>query len=180
MARVGSHEITDYWDLIYSEEHSRIVLDPESFYLLLSRESVSVPPTLASEMTAYDPTSGELRTHYAGFFDPGFGFDTDSRLSGSRAALEVRAHDVPFMVEHGQRVCKLTFQRMLCEPTRLYGQDIGSALPGPNPNAGKAFPTGAGRHGRRGPKDSRTWPSPSCLPNFPTINGLPEAPRPAQ
>jgi dCTP deaminase len=139
MARVGSHEISDYWDLIYSEEHSRIVLDPESFYLLLSRESVSVPPTLASEMTAYDPTSGELRTHYAGFFDPGFGHDTEDRLSGSRAALEVRAHDVPFMVEHGQRVCKLTFQRMLCPPTRLYGQDIGSHYQGQTRTLGKHF-----------------------------------------
>jgi dCTP deaminase len=78
-------------------------------------------------MTAYDPTSGELRTHYAGFFDPGFGYDPDASFSGSRAALEVRAHDVPFMVEHGQRVCKLTFERMLEAPDRLYGQGIGSS-----------------------------------------------------
>jgi dCTP deaminase len=156
MARVGSHEISDYWDLIYSEEHSRIVLDPESFYLLLSRETVSVPPTLASEMTAYDPTSGELRTHYAGFFDPGFGHDTEGRLSGSRAALEVRAHDVPFMVEHGQRVCKLTFQRMLREPTRLYGQDIGSHYQGQTRTLGKHFrpepgPTGSDAARTRNP-----------------------------
>jgi dCTP deaminase len=88
---------------------------------------VSIPPTLASEMTAYDPTSGELRTHYAGFFDPGFGFDASGAFVGSRAALEVRAHDVPFMIEHGQRVCKLTFERMLDAPERLYGQGIGSS-----------------------------------------------------
>jgi dCTP deaminase len=78
-------------------------------------------------MTAYDPTSGELRTHYAGFFDPGFGWDPEERFRGSRAALEVRAHDVPFMIEHRQRVCKLTFERMLDVPDRLYGQAIGSS-----------------------------------------------------
>ncbi len=139
MARTGSHEISDYWDLVYSEERRRIVLDPEAFYLLLSGESVRVPPTVASEMTAYDPTSGELRTHYAGFFDPGFGHDPDGRLNGSRAALEVRAHDVPFMVEHGQRVCKLTFERMICEPTKLYGQDIGSHYQGQTRTLGKHF-----------------------------------------
>ena len=83
----------------------------------MSHEAVSIPPNLAAEMTAYDPTSGELRTHYAGFFDPGFGFDPSRRFRGSRAALEVRAHDVPFMVENGQAVCKLTFERMLEEPT---------------------------------------------------------------
>jgi dCTP deaminase len=78
-------------------------------------------------MTAYDPTAGELRTHYAGFFDPGFGFDKDGRFNGSRAALEVRAHDVPFMIEHRQRVCKLNFERMLDVPSTLYGTGIGSS-----------------------------------------------------
>ena len=82
---------------------------------------------LAAEMTAYDPTSGELRTHYAGFFDPGFGFDAAGQFHGSRAALEVRAHDVPFMIEHGQAVCKLTFERMLEPPEILYGPSIGSS-----------------------------------------------------
>src|SRR3712207_8780897 len=93
----------------------------------MSDESVTVPPSLAAEMTAYDPTSGELRTHYAGFFDPGFGYDADGRFSGSRAALEVRAHDVPFMIEHGQRVCRLTFERMIEPPAVLYGESIGSS-----------------------------------------------------
>ncbi len=137
--KTGAHRVQDYWDRVYSEERGRIVLDPEAFYLLLSGETVRVPPTLASEMTAYDPTSGELRTHYAGFFDPGFGFDGDKELKGSRAALEVRAHDVPFMVEHGQRVCKLTFQRMLSAPSKLYGQDIGSHYQGQMQTLGKHF-----------------------------------------
>jgi dCTP deaminase len=90
-------------------------------------------------MTAYDPTSGELRTHYAGFFDPGFGWDDGGELKGSRAALEVRAHDVPFMIEHRQRVCKLTFERMVAPPERLYGQGIGSNYQGQQDTLGKHF-----------------------------------------
>jgi dCTP deaminase len=116
-----------FWDPVWREEGDRLVLSPKRFYLLMSHEAVCVPPTLAAEMTAYDPTSGELRTHYAGFFDPGFGFDPTGGFKGSRAALEVRAHDVPFMVENGQAVCKLTFERMLEEPTSLYGTGIGSS-----------------------------------------------------
>jgi dCTP deaminase len=118
---------TPFWDPVFREEGDRLVLSPKRFYLLMSHEAVSIPPNLAAEMTAYDPTSGELRTHYAGFFDPGFGFDPAGRFCGSRAALEVRAHDVPFMVENGQAVCKLTFERMLEEPTALYGSGIGSS-----------------------------------------------------
>jgi dCTP deaminase len=90
-------------------------------------------------MTAYDPTSGELRTHYAGFFDPGFGYDPTGALKGSRAALEVRAHDVPFMIEHRQRVCRLTFERMLAVPDRLYGTAIGSTYQGQEETLGKHF-----------------------------------------
>ena len=103
------------------------MLSPHRFYLLMSHEAVSISPRLAAEMTAYDPTSGELRTHYAGFFDPGFGYDDDGGFAGSRAALEVRAHDVPFMIEHGQAVCKLTFERMIEVPQLLYGPLIGSS-----------------------------------------------------
>jgi dCTP deaminase len=116
-----------FWDPVHNEDGDRLVLSPKRFYLLMSKEAVSIPPWLAAEMTAYDPTSGELRTHYAGFFDPGFGYDAQGRFRGSRAALEVRAHDVPFMVENGQPVCKLTFERMLEEPNALYGSSIGSS-----------------------------------------------------
>jgi len=128
-----------YWEPAQREVGDRIVLSPQKFYLLMSKESVQIPPALASEMTAYDPTSGELRTHYAGFFDPGFGYDAAGELSGSRAALEVRAHDVPFMVEDGQRVCKLTFERMLEEPEQLYGAGIGSSYQGQEETLGKHF-----------------------------------------
>jgi dCTP deaminase len=121
LSRIGAYDADEFWEPVTADRRRRIVLEPEEFYLLLSREGVSVPPHLAAEMTAYDPTSGELRTHYAGFFDPGFGYQAGPGGPGSRAALEVRAHDVPFMVEHGQRVCTLTYERMLAPPEVLYG-----------------------------------------------------------
>jgi dCTP deaminase len=116
-----------FWEPVRPEKgSSRLVLEPEEFYLLISREAVAIPPDLAAEMTAYDPTSGELRTHYAGFFDPGFGFSDDPARRGARAVLEVRAHDVPFVVEDGQRICTLAFERMRDDPEILYGDVIGS------------------------------------------------------
>src|SRR5439155_14321456 len=145
MGRMAAYEWEDYWEPVRREEGNRIVLAPEHFYLLLSEEAVQVPPAFAAEMAAYDPTSGELRTHYAGFFDPGFGFDRDGRFFGSRAALEVRAHDVPFMIEHAQRVCKLSFERTLEPPRMLYGDSIGSAYQGQTDTLSKHFkqPSGA-------------------------------------
>jgi dCTP deaminase len=142
MSHVDRYEPVDYWEPVHREAGDRIVLAPEKFYLLLSDESVVVPPALAAEMTAFDPTSGELRTHYAGFFDPGFGFDRAGTTHGSRAALEVRAHDVPFMIENRQRVCKLTFERMAMEPERLYGDNIGSNYQGQVDTLGKHFRRG--------------------------------------
>jgi dCTP deaminase len=139
MTQVDAYDPRDYWEPVRREEGDRIVLAPERFYLLLSDEALVVPPGVAAEMTAYDPTSGELRTHYAGFFDPGFGYDPSGALRGSRAALEVRAHDVPFMVEDRQRVFKFTFERMLAEPDKLYGQGIGSNYQGQVVTLGKHF-----------------------------------------
>ena len=139
LTQVGAADPEQYWEMVRHEDGERIVLTPKQFYLLMSYESVTVPPSLAAEMTAYDPTSGELRTHYAGFFDPGFGYDAGGSFNGSTAALEVRAHDVPFMVEHRQRVCKLTFERMLEEPTQLYGQSIGSNYQQQTETLGKHF-----------------------------------------
>jgi dCTP deaminase len=129
----------DYWDPVYPEQGSRIVLEPEVFYLLLSAEGVSIPPSYAAEMLAYDPTAGELRTHYAGFFDPGFGYSESKNRHGSRAALEVRARDVPFMVEHRQPVCKLAFERMASDPDVLYGEDLGSNYQGQQTMLSKHF-----------------------------------------
>jgi dCTP deaminase len=158
MANEGIHDPDNYWEPVYKEEGDRIILAPEHFYLLLSQESVRIPPELAAEMTAYDPTSGELRTHYAGFFDPGFGYDPDGSFYGSRAALEVRAHDVPFLIEHGQKVCKLTFERMAAAPTLLYGQGIGSFYQQQTDTLSKHFrphaqPTGEPSQPRRVPRE---------------------------
>jgi dCTP deaminase len=130
LSRVGALKWRDYWEAVHPEKGRRIVLEPEVFYLLLSAEGVSIPPSYAAEMLAYDPTAGELRTHYAGFFDPGFGHCADPSARGSRAALEVRARDVSFMVEHRQPVCKLAFERMAEQPDVLYGEDIGSNYQG--------------------------------------------------
>jgi len=117
-----SHDPFEFWERVYPEPGGGIVLEPEEFYLLMSKERVAVPPDLAAEMIAYDPTSGELRTHYAGFFDPGFGY-SDDEPAGSYAALEVRAHDVPFKLRDGQRICKLSFERLAEEPDKTYGSE---------------------------------------------------------
>ncbi|GIU84620.1 MAG: 2'-deoxycytidine 5'-triphosphate deaminase [Acidimicrobiales bacterium] len=127
-----------WWEPVRPEAGGRVVLAPGTFYLLLSREEVRIPPGFAAEMAAYDPTSGELRAHYAGFFDPGFGH-AEVHRGGSRAALEVRAHDVPFVVEDGQPVCKLTFEKMLDVPDKLYGAEIGSHYQGQTETLGKYF-----------------------------------------
>lgn len=134
LSNVDSYPARSYWDDVLSEtsEHgARIVLHPDKFYLLLSLDNIKIPPGYAAEMTAYDPTNGELRTHYAGFFDPGFGYDpNDPEYPGSRAALEVRAHDVPFAVETGQNICKLSFEKMIEPPERLYGAGLRSNYQG--------------------------------------------------
>jgi len=139
MTKLHHYRWRDYWEPVMPEPRGRIVLDPEVFYLLISAEGVCVPPTYAAEMMAYDPTAGELRTHYAGFFDPGFGYDETGHRFGSRAALEVRARDVPFMVEHRQPICKLAFERMLAPPDRLYGADVGSSYQGQETMLSKHF-----------------------------------------
>ena len=130
LSKIRHYRWSDFWEPVYPEQGSRIVLEPEIFYLLLSAEGVCIPPEYAAEMMAYDPTAGELRTHYAGFFDPGFGFDARGDRHGSRAALEVRARDVPFMVEHRQPICKLGFERLAAPPDVLYGHDLGSNYQG--------------------------------------------------
>ena len=139
MAAIHTYRWRDYWEPVMPEAKGRIVLDPEVFYLLISAEGVCVPPDYAAEMMAYDPTAGELRTHYAGFFDPGFGFDPSGQRFGSRAALKVRARDVPFMVEHRQPICKLAFEHMLAAPDRLYGSDVGSNYQGQETMLSKHF-----------------------------------------
>jgi dCTP deaminase len=124
LSREGTYQVGDFWDRVEARD-GRLILDEGAFYLLVSRERVRIPPDYAAEMAAYDPTSGELRTHYAGFFDPGFG-DVIGDTPGTPAVLEVRAHDVPFALEHGQRLCRLTFERMAARPDALYGASLES------------------------------------------------------
>jgi dCTP deaminase len=121
---VGGYAIDEFWEPITAPK-GHIILDPDDFYILASREAVAVPPDHAAEMRAYDTLVGEFRVHYAGFFDPGFGHDAAGG-KGSRAVLEVRSHDVPFVLEHGQTVGRLIYERLTALPDRLYGQGIGS------------------------------------------------------
>jgi dCTP deaminase len=142
LSQVNAHDPDEFWETVVPETGNRVVLEPEDFYLLLSAEAVRVPPEYAAEMTAFDPAGGEVRTHYAGFFDPGFGHDPTGLFShGSRAALEIRAHDVPFAVDHLQRVCSLRFERMAGEPTSLYGSQRGSHYQGQMSTLSKHFRT---------------------------------------
>jgi dCTP deaminase len=101
------------------------VLDPDEFYILASREAVSIPPDYAAEMVPFNPLVGEFRVHYAGFFDPGFGHE-QGRGRGARAVLEVRSREVPFIIEHGQIIGRLVFERLTDPPPEVYGQGIGS------------------------------------------------------
>jgi dCTP deaminase len=122
--QVGIYDTADFWEPIHRHREPRLILDPDEFYILATREAVRVPPDFAAEMIPYDTAVGEFRVHYAGFFDPGFGWDLST--GGSRAVLEVRSHEVPFMLEHGQTVAMLRYERMAMRPDKLYGQGIGS------------------------------------------------------
>ena len=123
--RRGGLDALDFWDPITTHGRRELVLDPDQFYILASREAVTVPPDHAAEMVPFDPLVGEFRVHYAGFFDPGFGH-SEAGGAGSRAVLEVRSHEIPFILEHGQSVGRLVYERMLARPAFLYGTDIGS------------------------------------------------------
>ncbi|MGD1934586.1 MAG: 2'-deoxycytidine 5'-triphosphate deaminase [Candidatus Phaeomarinobacter sp.] len=123
--RVGAYEVLDFWDPVHVRGDTRIILDPDEFYILASREAVQIPADYAAEMVPYDPLVGEFRVHYAGFFDPGFGA-AEAHGAGARAVLEVRSHEVPFILEHGQTIGRLVYEHMASRPEALYGQDLGS------------------------------------------------------
>jgi dCTP deaminase len=123
--KVGVYDPRDFWEPVHARSGQGVLLEPEHFYILASRESVVVPPHVAAEMVAYDTTVGEFRVHYAGFFDPGFGCD-ETGGAGTRAVLEVRSHEVPFLIEDGQIVGRLTYERLAAPPDTLYGQGVGS------------------------------------------------------
>jgi dCTP deaminase len=123
--RVGAFDVHEFWDPLHVRGARELILDPGQFYILASKEAVHVPPDHAAEMTPFDPLVGEFRVHYAGFFDPGFGH-AGAGGTGSRAVLEVRSRDVPFILEDGQTVGRLVYERMTEEPALLYGRDLGS------------------------------------------------------
>ena len=124
--RVRHYEPLDFWEPVYAPRRGGLILDPAEFYILASRDPVKVPPTHAAEMIAYDTLVGEFRVHYAGFFDPGFGHP-DAGGEGARAVLEVRSYEVPFVIEHGQLVGRLTYERLTAPPHRLYGKSVQSS-----------------------------------------------------
>ena len=137
----GSCSVLDYWEPVYKQKNrpANLILNPDEFYILMSKEFVTVPINYAAEMRAYDTKVGEFRVHYAGFFDPGFGHKSTGG-AGTRAVLEVRSHDVPFLIEDGQTVCRLIYERMTQVPERLYGtQDFGSNYQGQGLKLSKHF-----------------------------------------
>ncbi len=135
--RIGEYNPAEYWEEIHSTE-GRIILDPGAFYILVSREAVTIPPTHAAEMAPYVAMVGEFRVHYAGFFDPGFGW-AKAGGAGSRGVLEVRCHEAPFVLEHGQVVGRLVYERMAEVPQVLYGQEIKSNYQGQGLKLSKHF-----------------------------------------
>jgi dCTP deaminase len=120
-----AYDVADFWEPIPARADKSLILDPDEFYILASNEAVQVPPDYAAEMVPFDPLVGEFRVHYAGFFDPGFGY-AGSGGTGSRAVLEVRSREVPFILEHGQIVGRLVYEKMMARPDQLYGSGIGS------------------------------------------------------
>lgn len=121
----GARSAYDFWEPIHARGARDLILDPGEFYILASKEAVRVPPDHAAEMTPFDPLVGEFRVHYAGFFDPGFGA-SEAGGAGARAVLEVRSHDVPFILEDGQIVGRLVYEKMAERPRFLYGADLKS------------------------------------------------------
>ncbi|MBI1391145.1 MAG: 2'-deoxycytidine 5'-triphosphate deaminase [Alphaproteobacteria bacterium] len=126
----GACDAEAYFDPIDRTPGGILILDPDEFYILASKEELAIPPDFAAEMAAISPGLGEFRVHYAGFFDPGFGWSGDRAQNGSRAVLEVRSHDAPFVLEDGQPVARLAYERMAARPTRLYGEDMASNYQG--------------------------------------------------
>ena len=126
LTKINHYDPLEFWEPIHRTRSRSLVLDPRDFYILASKERVRIPHSFAAEMVPYDPSVGEFRIHYAGFFDPGFGYGADD-IKGTHAVLEVRSHEVPFLLEDGQVVGRLVFERLLSAPNKIYGQGIGSS-----------------------------------------------------
>lgn len=130
----------DFWEPIFYHSNKSLILDPDEFYILMTKEAIAVPPDYAAEMIPYDTRAGEFRVHYAGFFDPNFGYDsTTCKAGSSRGVLEVRSHEVPFLLEHGQIVGWLRYEKMASRPDILYGKEIKSNYQGQSLKLAKQF-----------------------------------------
>lgn len=125
-ARVGAYALDEFWEPIKRPARDSYILEPNRFYILVSKERIRVPPDYAAEMVVYDAGAGEIRTHYAGFFDPGFGYG-DGSVLGTKVVMEVRAREVPFMIYDGQTSFKVWFERLSSRPERVYGAGLGSS-----------------------------------------------------
>lgn len=126
LSQVGHYAAMDFWEPLRRNTTATMLLEPEEFYILASKERIQVPPGYSSEMVAYEAACGELRTHYAGFFDPGFGYAHPTR-KGTQVVLEVRPHDVPFRIHDGQTFFKVVYEKMRDIPMQLYGSALGSS-----------------------------------------------------
>ena len=126
LARVGHYDASEFWEPIKAPVRDGYILEANRFYILVSKERIRVPPEFAAEMVVYDAGAGEIRTHYAGFFDPGFGFG-DGSILGTKVVMEVRAREVPFMVYDGQTSFKVWFERLRGRPERVYGVGLASS-----------------------------------------------------
>src|ERR1700726_1254803 len=124
--RIDHYPTEEFWEVRHQTANKNLILEPDDFYILASRERVRVPPEFAAEMVPFDPPDCEFRIHYAGFFGPGFGYGS-SDIKGTPAVLEVRAHEVPFLMEHGQLVGRLNYMPLLSRPDKIYGTNIGSS-----------------------------------------------------
>jgi len=143
LARINHYDPAEFWEPIKRPGRDSYILDANRFYILVSRERIRVPPEYAAEMVVYDAGAGEIRTHYAGFFDPGFGYG-DGSVLGTKVVMEVRAREVPFMVYHGQTLFKVGFERLTSRPQRVYGVEIGSSYQQQTLTLSKQFRRGDG------------------------------------
>ena len=136
----GLLDPAEFWEPIRAHKSASLILDPDEFYILATKEWVCIPPNLAAEMVAIDPLLGEFRVHYAGFFDPGFGHTQDGEgEGGSKGVLEVRGHDAPFVIEDGQLVARLAYEKLNGAPAKLYGTDLQSNYQGQGLKLSKHF-----------------------------------------
>ncbi|HEY5648048.1 MAG TPA: 2'-deoxycytidine 5'-triphosphate deaminase, partial [Nitrospiria bacterium] len=138
LSKVNYYNPLEFWEPIRSPKSKSLILNPDDFYILISKEKVRIPADYAAEMVAYDPSVGEFRIHYAGFFDPGFGYGNNN-IKGTRAVLEVRSHEVPFLLGDGQVVGRLIYETLRDTPKKIYGTTIGSSYQGQGLSLSKQF-----------------------------------------